>query len=132
MLLHCSMIFKDFIMIFHASFLSLARRNILFHLILVGGMYLDQVPRCQAINSNNFDLYFLLLSLFQEDLSPVSFSCSHRNCRRNKNKVFEFILLCLKLLTLFVWKVCLIYPNLATHSHTANVQCVKTYSKLVV
>ena len=39
--------------IFHASLLLLAHRNILFHLILVGGRYLDQVPRCQAISSNN-------------------------------------------------------------------------------
>ena len=59
-----SKILSWFSKIFHGSLLLLAHRNILVHLILVGGMYLDQVPRCQEINSNNFGLYFLLLSLF--------------------------------------------------------------------
>ena len=48
-----SNILSWFSKIFHASLLLLAHRNILFHLILVGGRYLDQVPRCQAISSNN-------------------------------------------------------------------------------
>ena len=110
--------------IFHSTLLSLAHRNFLFHVILVHHHHLDQVPRCQAINSNSFDLYFYC--------SPcVSFSCSHRSYKRNKNKVFEFFLLRLKLLILSVWKFCLIYPNLATHSHAANTQCVKTYTKAV-
>ena len=55
--------------IFHASLLLLAHKNILFHLILVGGRYLNQVPRCQAINSNYFDLHFLLLLILREFLS---------------------------------------------------------------
>ena len=50
--------------IYNGCLLLLTHRNILFHLILVGGMYLYQVHCCQAISSNNFDLYFLLLSLF--------------------------------------------------------------------
>ena len=110
-----SNILSWFSKIFHTSLLLLAHRNILFHLILVGSMYLDQVPRCQAISSNSFDLYFLLLSLFKEDLSHVVFSCFYRSYLSNKNKAFEFFLLPLKLLILFiVWKLCLIYPNLAT------------------
>ena len=32
---------------------------------------------------------------------------------------------------LFVWKFCLIYPNLATHSHGANTQFAKTYTNAV-
>ena len=44
----------------------------------------------------------------------MTFSCSHRSCQINKNKVFEFFLLPLKLLILLVSKFCLINPNLAT------------------
>ena len=113
--------------IFHSSLPSLAHINILFHVILAH--HLDQVPRCQAIYSNNFDLYFLLLSLFQEDPSHVSFSCSHWSYKKNKNNVFECFLLRLKLLILSVWKFWLIYPNLATHSHATNTQCGKTITK---
>ena len=43
----------------------------------------------------------------------MAFSCSHRSYQSNKNKVFEFFLLPLKLLILFVWKFCLNHPNLA-------------------
>ena len=59
-----SNILSRFSKIFHATLLLLAHRNILFHLILVGGRYIDEEPRCQAINSNKFDLCFLLLALF--------------------------------------------------------------------
>ena len=119
-----SKVLSWFSKIFHSTLLSLAHRNILFHVILVHHHHLDQVPCCQAINSNNFDLYFYC--------SPyVSFSCSHQSYKRNKNKVFEFFLLLLKLLILSVWKFCLNYSNLATHSHAANTQCAKTYTKAV-
>ena len=71
--------------IFHSTLLSIAHRNVLFHVILVHRHHLDQVPRCQETISNNFDLYFLLLSSFYEDPSHVSFSSSHRSYKRNKN-----------------------------------------------
>ena len=106
-----SKILSWFSKIFHSSLLFPAYRSIWFHVILVH--HLDQVPCCQAINSNNFDLYFYC--------SPyVSFSCSHESYKRNKNKVFEFFLPRLKLVILSAWKFCLIYPSLATHSHAAN------------
>ena len=79
------------------SLLLLAHRNILFYLILGGARYLGQVPHCQAMNSNNSDLYFLLLSLSYEDSSHVAFLCSHRSYQSNKNEVFGFFLLPLKL-----------------------------------
>ena len=91
-----SKILSWFSKIFHSTLLSLAHRNFLFHVILVHH-HLDQVPRYQAINSNSFDLYFYC--------SPcVSFSCSHRSYKRNKNKVFEFFLLRLRLFIWSVWK----------------------------
>ena len=111
--------------IFHSSLPSLAHRNILFHVILV----------------HNFDLVakqftqIILICIFY--CSPYSrrtlLMCpSHvliEVTKKNKNKVFEFFLLRLKLLILSVWKFWLIYPNLATHSHATNTQCGKTYTK---
>ena len=65
-----SNILSWFSKIFHASLLLSAHRNILFHLVLVGGRYLDQVPHCQSINSNNFDFYvFITLLILGGSLS---------------------------------------------------------------
>ena len=101
-----SKILSWFSKIFHSSLLFPAHRNILFHVILVH--HRDQVPRCQAINSNNFDLYFYCSPYSRRILlmcpsHVLSFSFSHRSYKRNKNKVFEFFLLRLKLLILSVW-----------------------------
>ena len=109
-----SSILSWFSKIFRASLLLLGHRNILFYLTLEESRYLYQVPRCQAINLNNIDLYlFITLLILGEDPSYVAFS-SDKITRVNKNKVSEFFLLPLKLLILFVSKFCLIYPNLAT------------------
>ena len=64
LLLNCIMISKYFMMIFQdfsrlSSFILFDFKNILFYFILVGGRYLDQVPRCQAINSNNSLLHLI-------------------------------------------------------------------------
>ena len=47
---------------------------------------------------------------------------SHRSYQSNKKKFFEFFLLPLKLLILFVWKFCLIYPNSTYVTNTLSVQ----------
>ena len=120
--------------IFHSPLLSLAHRNILFHVILVhhSTRYLAAKQSTQIILICIFYCSpYSRRILFMCPSHVLSFSCSHRSYKRNKNKVFEIFLLRLKLLILSVWKFCLIYPNLATHSHAANTQCVKTYTKAV-
>ena len=111
--------------IFYSTLVSLAHRNILFHVILVHHHQLDQVPRCQAINSKNELKWTQSTQMYFYCCPYMPFHVLIEVTKEIKTKFLNFFLLRLKLLILSVWKFCLIYPNLATHSHVANTQCAK-------